>query len=58
MSFIMTSFRLSNMTTDNVYDLSDTQKIAPDLPVSRKSGTKITVDWMENHSLYPSNPRK
>lgn len=46
--FPMTGFRLSNMTTDNVYDLSDTQKIAPHLPVSRKAGTKITVEWMGN----------
>lgn len=46
--FPMTSFRLSNMTTDNVYDLSDTQKIAPNLPVSRKAGTKVTVKWMES----------
>lgn len=46
--FPMTSFRLSNMTTDNVYDLSDIQKIAPNLPVSRKEGTKVTVEWMRN----------
>lgn len=47
-NFPMTSFRLSNMTTDNVYDLSDTKKIAPNLPVSRKEGTKVTVEWMGN----------
>lgn len=46
--FPMTSFRLNNMTTDNVYDMSDTQKIAPDLPVSRNEGTKVTVAWMRN----------
>ncbi|MCI9846275.1 NAD-dependent epimerase/dehydratase family protein [Flavobacterium pectinovorum] len=44
--FPMTSFRLKNMTTDNVYNLDDTQKIAPNLPFSRKEGTKKTVEWI------------
>lgn len=49
--FPMTSFRLNNMTTDNVYDLSDIQKIAPHLPVSRKAGTKVTVEWIGNSNF-------
>jgi nucleoside-diphosphate-sugar epimerase len=49
-SFPMTSFRLSNMTTDNVYDLSPIQKIAPNLPVGRIEGTGKTINWMKNKS--------
>lgn len=44
--FPMTSFRLRNMTTNNIFDLSEIKKIAPKLPVSRIEGSKITVDWM------------
>ncbi|MDD6016432.1 MAG: NAD(P)-dependent oxidoreductase [Prevotellaceae bacterium] len=47
-SFPMTSFRLHNMTTDNVHDLVPIQEIAPDLPVSRIEGTKRTLDWINN----------
>ncbi len=48
--FPMTSFRLHNMTTDNVHDLSLIQDIAPDLPISRKEGTRITAGWMKSHA--------
>jgi nucleoside-diphosphate-sugar epimerase len=44
--FPMTSFRLKNMTTNNIFDLSEIQKLAPNLPVDRKEGTKITVKWL------------
>lgn len=46
-SFPMTSFRLHNMTTDNVHDLEPIKEIAPDLPVSRLVGTKRTLDWIK-----------
>lgn len=46
--FPMTSFRLRNMTTDNVYNLDDIREIAPNLPFSRIDGTKKTVKWMTN----------
>lgn len=49
-SFPMTSFRLHNMTTDNVHNLTPIQAIAPDLPVSRKEGTRRTVGWMKSQS--------
>jgi GlcNAc-P-P-Und epimerase len=48
--FPMTSFRLKNMTTNNIFDLSDINKIAPNLPVSRSNGTKKTVAWMVNNN--------
>lgn len=44
--FPMTSFRLKNMTTDNIHDLEPIAKIAPQLPISRKEGTKKTVKWL------------
>lgn len=48
-NFPMTSFRLKNMTTDNIFDLSPIKKIAPQLPVSRIKGTVDTVDWLKKH---------
>ncbi len=44
--FPMTSFRLKNMTVDNIHNLKPIQEIAPDLPVSRLDGVKKTVDWI------------
>ena len=42
-NFPMTSFRLKNMTTNNVVDLSNTKEIAPILPVSRVEGIRKTL---------------
>lgn len=46
--FPMTSFRLKNMTTDNVIDLSATYKLAPNPPYSRKEGIKETLKWLNS----------
>lgn len=48
-SFPMTSFRLKNMTTDNVVNLSNTKEIAPNLPYSRIEGIKKTLNWLKNN---------
>lgn len=45
--FPMTSFRLKNMTTDNIINLSNTKRIAPNLPFTRKEGIKETLRWMK-----------
>ena len=45
-TFPMTSFRLHNMTTDNVHDLNPINAIAPNLPVSRIEGTRRTLEWI------------
>ena len=45
-AFPMTSFRLHNMTTDNVHNLDPIKVIAPDLPISRIEGTKRTLEWI------------
>lgn len=47
--FPMSSFRLKNMTTDNIINLDNTYKIAPCPPVGRIEGIKKTLKWMENH---------
>lgn len=44
--FPMTSFRLRNMTTDNIVDLSDTYNVAPKPPYSRLEGIRKTLKWM------------
>jgi hypothetical protein len=41
--FPMNSFRLHNMTTDNIIDLKNTYDIAADLPYTRKEGLKVQI---------------
>jgi nucleoside-diphosphate-sugar epimerase len=48
--FPMTSFRLKNMTTDNIQDLNPIKEIAPNLPVLRKDGNKVTIQWIKSQS--------
>lgn len=48
--FPMTSFRLENMTTNNIVELSNTNKIAPNLPYSRIEGVKRTLSWIQGLS--------
>lgn len=47
--FPMTSFRLHNMTTNNIHNLDPIKEIAPKLPISRREGTKKTLLWI--HSI-------
>lgn len=47
--FPMTSFRLKNMTINNIIDLSNTYKIAPDNPYSRIDGVRETIQWIRNN---------
>lgn len=46
--FPMTSFRLKNMTTDNIMDLKEMYNIAPNPPYTRLEGIKKTVAWLKN----------
>jgi nucleoside-diphosphate-sugar epimerase len=46
--FPMTSFRLHNMTTDNIQNLESTKLIIPDLPVQRIDGVSATIKWLNN----------
>lgn len=45
--FPMTSFRLKNMSTDNIINLDNTYKIAPEPPVERQEGIRRTLRWMQ-----------
>ena len=45
----MTSFRLKNMTTDNIINLNNTMEIAPYPPVDRLTGIKRTLEWMSKN---------
>lgn len=47
-TFPMTSFRLKNMTTDNIHDLSPIKELAPNLPVSRQEGNINTINWIKS----------
>lgn len=44
--FPMTSFRLSNMMTSNVHDLSLLKSVVGNLPFSRIDGTRKTLSWL------------
>ncbi len=50
--FPISSFRLSNMTTNNILPLDEIYEIARDLPVSRAEGTRETINWLINHKGY------
>lgn len=47
--FPLSSFRVQNMTTDNVISLlDDTMKIVPGNPYSVRQGVAITLDWLKS----------
>lgn len=45
--FPMQSFRYENMTNDGINDMSNTYKIAPEVPYTRLVGTKKTIEWIK-----------
>ncbi|HKH60308.1 MAG TPA: NAD(P)-dependent oxidoreductase [Flavitalea sp.] len=47
--FPMTSFRLQNMTTNNIIDLSATYSVASHPPYTRTQGIKKTVAWLRDN---------
>ena len=50
--FPITSFRLSNMTTNNILPLQDLYAITGSTPVSRLEGVKKTISWLVQHKGY------
>ncbi len=50
-SFPLTTFRLNNMLTDAVFDLSPIRKIAGAHPYNLQDGVTLTVDWMRRYVL-------
>jgi GlcNAc-P-P-Und epimerase len=45
----LTSFRLKNLRTQMVYDMSSTQEIAGPCPYTMKQGVRETVEWIKQH---------
>ena len=50
--FPITSFRLSNMTTNNILPLEDLNELTGPPPVTRLDGVKKTIAWLVNHKEY------
>jgi len=46
--FPMTTFRLRNMTTDNIIDLRETLAVVGPSAFSRASGVTVTLRWLES----------
>ena len=44
----MTSFRLQNMTTNNVVDVSRIENIASEMKYSVDSGVSDTINWIKS----------
>lgn len=47
--FPMQSFRFGNMTNDGINDMTNTYKIAPEMPYTRLQGTKATIEWIKKY---------
>ncbi len=47
--FPMTSYRLRNMTTDQVYNLEDTYKVCGDSPYNMKNAIENTLNWISKN---------
>ena len=52
--FPMQSFRFTNMTNDGINDMSNTYKIAPEMPYTRLEGVKETIAWINNYEKRTS----
>lgn len=52
MKFPMTSFRLNNMTTDNVLPLENLYHTVGEAPISRTNGIKKTLAWLKEYKGY------
>jgi nucleoside-diphosphate-sugar epimerase len=50
--FPMTSFRLTNMQTDNVLPLDALYEVVGPVPVSRLVGVQNTLAWLRSHEGY------
>lgn len=50
--FPITSFRLSNMTTNNILPLDDLYAVTGPTPVKRIDGVKRTIHWLQRYKGY------
>lgn len=53
--FPMTSFRLSNMTTNNILPLTNLYEITGPSPISRQEGVRRTLRWLVDVKGYQLN---
>lgn len=51
-SFPLTSFRLNNILTEYVFDLSSTEGLCGPVPFSMQDGVKLTVEWLRDSFGY------
>ena len=55
--FPITSFRLSNMTTNNILPLDDLYHLTGATPANRFEGVKKTIRWLVEHKGYKLKPK-
>lgn len=55
--FPMQTFRFGNMTNDGINDISNTYKIAPNIPYARLEGTKMTIKWIKEFEENNKNAK-
>jgi nucleoside-diphosphate-sugar epimerase len=53
----LTSFRLDNLLTEMIHDITPLDRVAPQLRYSLDDGIQHTVDWMREQDLVPPIPR-
>jgi nucleoside-diphosphate-sugar epimerase len=53
----LTSFRLKNLTGDNVADMEPVSRIVGPMPYSVDEGVQVTVDWMRREGWIPWEQR-
>jgi hypothetical protein len=46
----LTSFRLNNLLTNAVFDMSPIQSLSGECPYTLEAGVRITVEWMRRGS--------
>lgn len=56
--FPMNSFRLKNMTTDNILPLNNLKEIAPRTIYTRHEGNKLTLKWMFEYYINIESDKK
>lgn len=47
----ISSYRLKNMMTNNLIDVSATFKYAPNPPYTRRQASEITVKWIRDNKV-------
>ena len=47
----ISSYRLKNMMTNNIMDVSSTFRYAPNPPYTRKQASEITINWIKDNNI-------